>query len=109
MTLLESNRLYRHRSPTEEPINSVQIKISSLPNFKQNKTEKTFSPTLPERILSITISLCPKAGHAQVVHSTYLHAATLGAKVQKYNKAKYVSNCLICGANNVVEQYGKRI
>jgi hypothetical protein len=27
-------------------------------------------------------------------------------KVQKYNRAKYVSNC---GANNVVEHYRKRI
>ena len=30
-------------------------------------------------------------------------------KVQKYNRAKYVSNFLICWANNVVEHYGKRI
>ena len=55
MTLLESNRLYLHRSSTKEAINSIQIKISSLPNFKQNKTAKSFSPTLLGRILSITI------------------------------------------------------
>jgi hypothetical protein len=31
------------------------------------------------------------------------------AKVKKYNKAKHVSNFLICGAKNVVEDYGKII
>ena len=30
-------------------------------------------------------------------------------KVQKYKSAKQVSNFLICGANNVVEPYGKTI
>ena len=30
-------------------------------------------------------------------------------KVQKYKRAKYVSNFLICGANNVVQHYRKRI
>ena len=31
------------------------------------------------------------------------------AKVQKYNRAEYVSNFFIYGANNAVEHYGKRI
>ena len=30
-------------------------------------------------------------------------------KVQKYNRAKWVSNFLFCGAKNLVEHYGKRI
>ena len=30
-------------------------------------------------------------------------------KVQKYIRAQYVSNFFTCGANNVVEYYGKRI
>ena len=30
------------------------------------------------------------------------------AKVQKYKRAKQVSNFLICGANDVLEHYGKR-
>ena len=31
------------------------------------------------------------------------------AKVQKYNKAKKVSNFLVCGAKNVVGHYGERV
>jgi hypothetical protein len=31
------------------------------------------------------------------------------AKVQKYNRAKKVSNILLCGASNAVEHYGKII
>ena len=85
-----------------------QIAIDSYQCFRNTLNRKM--PALQTLVLLYSLQ-CIMRG---IKSSFYLTlesflASAHCAKVQKYNRAKQVSNIWICGADNAVEHYGQRV